>query len=283
MEMSEKSHWVKPQLKDRDKMLRVRFVLLEIESLDDPEDRCYRSQRGRCYLDEKWFRLEKIKKQRKFFINSPPARTHRMRSKAHPTQLMFTTVITEPSPTQTGCVTLMPHYHEEPAKRNSVNRLQGTLINKTPYNIDSANFYECMTIEDGLLEAVNDGVPGHKILQVDNAPGHTGKNNPEDIDEYILENDLDIEPLLFQPPDLNICDLAFFRSLSCRADEIKVNLHTHGLLDAVLESVEAAFDDYDDETLEIIFGHLFRIYDPTLATNGDNSFEEPHANVRSMD
>lgn len=280
MEMSEKSLWVKPLLSERDRMSRLRFILQEVESFNGRGPLRYRSQVGRCYLDEKWFRLEKLRRKRKFFINSPPPTTPRMQSKSNPTQLMFTAVLTQPTETQIGCVTLMPHYHHETAQRNSANRPAGTPIKK-PYNIDAQNFYECMTMEEGLLESIDIQVPGHKILQLDNAPGHTGKNNPQKIEDYIEENDLDIE-LKFQPPnspDLNICDLAFFRSLSCRADAIKRDLNIGGI-DAILESVEAAFDEYDDNTLQIIFGHLFRIYDAVLESNGDNSFPEPHGDVR---
>ena len=52
-------------------------------------------------------------------------------------------------------------------------------------------------------------------------------------------------------------------------------------IDAILQSVDQAFEDYNSDTLDICYGHLYAIYNESLLYNGDNNFPDPHANVRS--
>jgi hypothetical protein len=174
----------------------------------------------------------------------------------------------------------------EVAGRSSQNRPAGTVELKT-YTITADNFYDALTMEEGLLESMVDSMrevypEGVIKLQFDNAPGHTGHNNLARIEQYIVEKNLEIE-LVKQPansPDLNMCDLAFFRSLDCRAEAIKRDLKNAQGIDKIFQSVQVAFEEYDGDTLASCYGHLYAVYNAILAHDGDNNFNNPHAKVR---
>jgi hypothetical protein len=112
-------------------------------------------------LDEKFFILEKLKRLLKRFDDSPPEVFHHIQLKSHPSQVLCTEVIARPRMSETsgeffdGLLTLMPHINWEPAKRNSINRPRGTPVPKS-YTINAENFYECMTMEGGIIEAIED-------------------------------------------------------------------------------------------------------------------------------
>jgi hypothetical protein len=283
MEINFRSSYCKPILTEKNRMERLRFVLNEIDR-SDPGNLRFHSQYDRVYIDEKWFRLEMLKTKRKHFINSPQHHPNRVRSKQDLTQVMFTAAITEPRGDDEGTLTLMPHVEEVAAQRSSINRPRGTIELK-PYNITADAFYECMTMEYGLLESINDSMRafyiGQIVLQMDNASAHTGHENKAKIEEYIDEQNLDIR-LVYQPPhspDLNICDLAFFASLQKKTNKIKKNSHATGI-SGIIDSVTEAFEDYDGNTLRLAYGHLYAIYNKILESQGDNNFSEPHDHVR---
>lgn len=122
-------------------MLRLRFVLQEIDYLNHGYLK-YRYQHDRAYLDEKWFKLNRIKRKQKVFINSPEIEPERMQNKANPTQVMFTAVISQPRDDFDGKLTLVPHVEEVPAQRNSANRPAGT-FDQLPalFHISSKRFW----------------------------------------------------------------------------------------------------------------------------------------------
>jgi hypothetical protein len=88
--------------------------------------------------------------------------------------------------------------------------------------------------------------------------------------------------ILTQPsnsPDLNLCDLTFFRSLDCCVSRMKHNAHS------MVELMHLVVDDnfmmaYEDGKFERGFGHLYAVLRSILATRGSNDFRNPHDNVR---
>ena len=273
----------KPRLTHHNEMQRLKFVLDQIEAPTNQRlPLRFKSQRNRVHIDEKWFHLERLKVRRKLIPGGERYDNETVQSKRHRTQVMFLAAIAQPYGDFDGKVSMMPLVEEAVAQRNSINRPAGTIEFKS-YSVDSANFYEALTMEDGMLNAIAEvmkesGVD-HVIVQMDNAPGHIGKDNPAEIDQWIEENDVNMT-ISFQPPnspDLNICDLTFFVSLQARSDRLKKDKKgVQGLMDAV----EEAFDEYDRDTLERLFGHLYACYNEILKCEGSNQYDQPHAGVR---
>lgn len=145
-----------------------------------------------------------------------------------------------------------------------------------------------MTMEAGLFEAIVDAMEpvldNDEVveIQLDNAPGHTGHNMRERINDYIFENNLPLQ-VLYQPansPDLNICDLAFFNSLQSRYDNIKRDSDVTGF-EGILTNVQEAFNEYNEDALRASYGHLYGVYDEILRCEGDNNYDLPHRDVRN--
>jgi len=239
------------------------------------------------FIDEKWFSFEQIKRKLERFADSPPEPHRHMQSKSHPTQVMHSVAVTRPRQlhvSNEGLVTIMPHIQCEEAQRNSRNRPAGTMV-PTPYTINAENFNEAMTMEDGIIEAIEDAIRPHVgddlqvIIQMDNAPGHTGHNNMERLADHLQERGYNMQFIL-QPsnsPDLNLCDLIFFRSLDAQVNYLKDNCH--GIAE-LMEAVEAGFAAYDHTKLENGFGHLFATFRKILDHQGGNDFLSPHDHVR---
>ena len=80
-----------------------------------------------------------------------------------------------------------------------------------------------------------------------------------------------------QSPDLNLLDLGFFSSLQRSVNNLKAKANT---IDELIDNVKKAYDDYDDKTLDHIWGVLFGVYNAILKDNGDNQYKLPHRGLR---
>jgi hypothetical protein len=168
----------------------------------------------------------------------------------------------------------MPHVEFSLERRNSVNRPAGTLEAKA-YSITADNFLDAMTMDEGMVEAIEDGFREHWKdtfkIQMDNAPGHTGHHNLDRLDDYLDERGFDIEFSMQPPnsPDLNLCDLTLFRSLDSQIAYMKDNAHN---MMQLMEVVTEGFEAYDPRKLESRFGHLFSVFRKILEHRGGNEF-----------
>jgi hypothetical protein len=79
-------------------------------------------------------------------------------------------------------------------------------------------------------------------------------------------------------PDLNILDLGFFHSLKVRAGHLKHRAHN---IDQMIANIKEAYEDYDYDTLNHIWAHLFGVYNCILQVDGDNQYAAPHDGVRT--
>jgi hypothetical protein len=114
---------------------------------------------------------------------------------------------------------------------------------------------------------------------MDNAPGHTGHDNMQRLANFLEEEGYNLQFVL-QPsnsPDLNLCDLTFFRSLDAQVNYLKDNCH--GIVE-LMEAVEAGFEAYDPTKMEHGFGHLFATFRKIFEHRGGNDFRSPHDHVR---
>jgi hypothetical protein len=90
-----------------------------------------------------------------------------MQHKSHPTQVMYyTAAITRPRGVPgtddyfDGLLSLMPHFNYVAAQRYSRNRPAGTIEAK-PYNITADNLYAALTMEEGLIQCIEQEVLPH--------------------------------------------------------------------------------------------------------------------------
>jgi hypothetical protein len=280
MNVKEITNYIKPQLPEEFKFKRLQWVLSFIENTTDGI--MFNDLQQYVYLDEKWFILQKMKRLLKRFDDSPPENFHHIQSKSNPTQIMCTAAVARPRFSEksedyfNGLLCLLSHINWVAAQRNSVNRPRGTLIAQ-PYTINSENINDGMTMEGGLIESIEDmfrpHINGPIIIQIDNAPGHVGHNNINRLGGYIAQNAIEVEIRLQPPnsPDLNLCDLTFFRSLDRAVYWMKDQAQN---IVQLMQVVIGCFEEYDPGTLEHGFGHLFAVFVRYC------EFRDPHDHVR---
>ena len=73
-----------------------------------------------------------------------------------------------------------------------------------------------------------------------------------------------------QSPDVNICDLAFFRALACALRKRRTALFD---LDKLAADSHAAFNDYSSETLEEMWAYKTIIMDRIIESKGGNDYD----------
>ena len=73
-----------------------------------------------------------------------------------------------------------------------------------------------------------------------------------------------------QSPDVNICDLAFFRALACALRKRRTALFD---LDKLAADSHAAFNDYSSETLEETWAYKTIITDSIIESKGGNDYD----------
>ena len=167
-----------------------------------------------------------------------------------------------------------------PAKRRSKNGEAGVPEIK-PIIVTSGAYLEMVTSK--LLPAIRRKMLWLKgdeiIIQHDGAKAHNGNGNFEYLNEAGQDRGFNIR-FVTQPaqsPDLNMNDLAFFHSLNVRAEEIKGEQRS---MEAIVQSVEAAYNAYSTDTLSRIYAMQFAIFREILAHEGGNGLKIPHSGIR---
>lgn len=266
--------YIKPLLSEKHRMERLRFVL----NMIDGTGRSYIDLAHHLHLDEKWFFLQRPCVKRKRFQGQERHDDDNCHHKSHLTKVMFICVIGCPTNDFNGKGAIMPLTEEKIAVKNSKNRPKGTLELKS-YSLDAEAFYECMTMEDGVLDVLTPQFDEPVIIQLDNASPHTGKRNIEDLNEHCIENGLNFT-FVTQPaqsPDLNFCDGSFHNSLQRRSYVLREGCTTEQEL---VENVFEAWDNYDQETITHCVYHMYAVYNAILENEGGNQYDPPHAKVR---
>ena len=135
-----------------------------------------------------------------------------------------------------------------------------------------------------VLPAIHEKYPWHTqntiIIQHDNASSHTRNDDPA-ILQAIAELNLPVE---FKPqppnsPDLNICDLSFFRSL--QSQQVKQTPTRTSV--ELIDSVTQAFDVYAPYKLRYSFLTLQGCMNCIIAHGGNNDYKIPHMGKHRLD
>lgn len=151
-------------------------------------------------------------------------------------------------------------------------------------SLDSEFYHHLFTKEGGVIDTIKEKWPAwldkSVIIQQDGARPHTGRDVVHRIEQYACTGgwSITMKTQPAQSPDLNILDLGFFHSLKVRVGHLK---RTARNMVELIENVQEAYEDYDYDTLNNVWAHLFACYNCILAVNGDNEYTAPHTGVRT--
>ncbi|KAK9750371.1 hypothetical protein RND81_02G191600 [Saponaria officinalis] len=276
-----KSHTnaIKPDLTQDQKHLRLHFTVDKL--VFDRLLRClkFKDMSHVIHIDEKWFYM--TKPSCKYYIGSNESEPYRScKSKRYITKVMFLAAVLRLIYEDNGDVLfdgklgIWPFIYQEPAKRNSKNRVTGTMVTKAIESITKQVTKE--TLINLLIPAIKQKWPASAskeiTIQQDNAKPHlNGKE--KDFIEAATSDGFNIK-LTQQPamsPDLNILDLGFFRVIQSLQDENPAK--------NVEELVKIVQDAYERETVECldnVWLSLQACMVEIMKMKGYNNYKLPH-------
>ncbi|XP_074313615.1 uncharacterized protein LOC141648797 [Silene latifolia] len=173
-----------------------------------------------------------------------------------------------------GKIGIWPFIVEVPAKRNSRNRVAGTMETKC---IESVNK---QVVKDMIIKIFIPAIKAkwpesenkHIIIQQDNARPHI-KNSDPDFKAEANKDEWNIELSCQAPnsPDLNVLDLGFFRAI--RSLQQRTNAYK---LDKLVVEVNNAFEKLEVIKLNYVFITLQACMIEVLKRKGGNDYPLPH-------
>ena len=258
---------------------RLRYCLTMIDPFSPPECPRFIEMYNQVHVDEKWFNLTQTSS--KYYLSSieeDPIRT--TKSKRFITKVMFLAAVSQPcwdtSRNQwwNGKIGIFPFTYQEPAKRNSKNRVKGTMETKA-MNVDK-NAYRKMLIEK-VIPAIVQKLPQslkHRPIwiQQDNATPHISPHD-SDFAQEATKNGFDIR-LKYQPPnspDTNVLDLGFFNAIQSLQYQ-----ESPKTIDELIVAVNNAFENQTRLNLSKIFLTHQQCMIDIMKTKGGNGYKIPH-------
>ena len=272
------SNPLKPKLTDKNELERVQYcvnriipeTIATVTPLFDGFYNC-------IHVDEKWFYM--LEENQRIILlpdEIPPHRT--CQSKRFIGKVMFLCAVARPRFNLEGEVIfdgkigIWPFVEEVAAKRSSANRPRGTLELK-PVDVDRDIYREYLT--DELIPAILTKYPDLErpiFLQQDNARPHIYPD-----DETFLEtaafSGLDIQFMKQPPnsPDLNICDLSFFRAIQALQQS-----ETSNTVPELIANVKQAFNSYSPIQQNKMWITYQQIMLEVMRHDGSNKYQRPH-------
>ncbi|XP_074297024.1 uncharacterized protein LOC141627697 [Silene latifolia] len=232
---------IKPQLNDKNKLDRLLFSLAQLHYDEVCKKVKFNDQSNVIHMDEKWFYL--TKPSRRFYLAKGEKRPYRsIQSKKFIGKVMFMCAVVRPKYGPNGEVLfdgkigIWPFIVEIPAKRNSRNRVAGTMETKC-------------------IESVNK------------------QNSDPDFTAAANQDGWNIE-LSCQPPnspDLNVLDLGFFRAI--QSLQQRTNCYK---LDKLAIEVNKAFANLEVIELKYVFITLQACLLEVMKRKGGNDYPLPH-------
>lgn len=287
MGITEESQYIKPKLTDHHRMLRKLFVLNRIDP-SNPQDLRYYSHENTVSIDEKNFKTDPLRKTIKYLPDHPRHPHNTTQHKSYIPHLTITAGFSQPTEDFDGKCALTCHGDYIPAQRSSARRPAGT-IELHPKTVDGDEFWDSQTkvhpdlAKTGVLDQIvrRKQPDNFTKIQMDNAPPHVGNDMKERLNQFCDDNSImtSYHTQPSQSPDFNICDLALFNSLQKRTDRLKAEGEES--LVVLWEVVQRVFIEYEKETIQVCYGHLYANYNECLAHDGDNRYKNPHEKVRA--
>ena len=275
-----RSLWIKPKLTEDHRMERIRFIL---KLRNGPRSNQFKNQFNTVVVDESWFYLKKDRTIVRLFPGDRMFPSDKIQHKSHIPKIMFLTALARPRPEHNFDGKIGIWRVEEEVicqKSNRYHRQGDAYVHDCTMN---SALYKIFMMK--VFKAVKKKMPWLKqeqiIIQQDGAPAHKGKGNMIFFDVEGQKRGWNIKVITqpAQSPDLNINDLAFFRSLKCRVENLKKDANN---LDILYRAIMRAWNQYDGETLHRIWGIQYACYREILRLKGDNDYKVPHSGVRKL-
>nr|XP_016514427.1 PREDICTED: uncharacterized protein LOC107831196 [Nicotiana tabacum] len=206
---------IKPHLTEENKKARLQFCLSMIESGTLNSNPIFSDMFNYVHIDEKWFFMSK--KSEKFYLlpeEQEPNPYRSCKSKNFITKVMFMVAVVRPRLAKDGTelfsgkIGIFPFVFKEPAKKNSKNRVAGTLEIKPILSVTKDVTRTCLI--EKVLPVIRSKWPLSQsntpiFIQQNNARPHLSVNDLQ-FTEVARQDGFDIR-LCFQPPnspDLNV-------------------------------------------------------------------------------
>ena len=276
---------VKPYLKLANRIDRLKFSVSMVDErtlLDAMPT--FKDMQKIVHTDEKWFDL--TKKKRTYYLSPEEPNPERsLQSKNRIGKVMFLCAVARPRYDADGVLTfdgkigIWPFVKLAPAVKNSKNRDKGTLeVKSVIVNREVMRDYLCNKVIPAIEAIWPDDDEGTVYIQQDNARTHVLPTDPA-FRAAVEKTGMDIK-LMQQPPnspDMNVLDLAYFRSIQSLAlESAPKNLND------LIESVEQAFDSYPVDNLDKVFITLQSVLVEVMNDGGGNAYNTPHMNKDKM-
>lgn len=274
------SNAIKGTLTDLNKRRRVEWCLSQFQEESLQEQPSFKEMYNVIHIDEKWF--YRTKKSLKLYLAGDEEEPERFtQNKNYIERVMFLAAVARPrfdvndNVTFDGKIGIWPFTFQEAAKRDSPNRLAGTIVTKVIPKVTrdvSRDF-----LVNKVIPAIKAKWPpserGRPIfIQQDNARTHVNVDDPVFLAAAQADG-WDIR-LVCQPPnspDLNILDLGFFAALQSLFQKL-----FPGSIDDIIMKVCQAFDQYPAERCNRIFLTLQSCMREVLKDNGGQHYKVPH-------
>ncbi|KAL7578224.1 hypothetical protein ACA910_012647 [Epithemia clementina (nom. ined.)] len=273
---------VKPTLTEENKVARIMYCLEIRHPIDINR---YQDMMNIIHVDEKWFFLTRVKEQ--FYLaDDEDLPTRSVKHKSHITKVQFLCAVARPRFDNTtiswfdGKLGIWPIGDWVPAAMSSANRPRGTLVWKNK-NVNH-EVYRYLLIKK-LIPAILEKWPAAQRtntirIQQDGAKSHI-KENDEEFKIALSESGLNA-CLFTQPansPDLNLCDLGFFRAIQSANDEAMTCEND------LIQAVQRAYQEYPKELLNKTWLTLQSVMNSILEAHGNNNYTIIHMNKNGLE
>lgn len=282
---------MKPFLTDRNKIERLRFCLFMINPYSTISgEYFFNDMMNVIHMDEKWFNITETTAG--FYLLPQEEDPHRTaKSKRFITKVMFVAVVARPRHNSSknswfdGKIGIFPFTYEQAAKRNSKNRIKGTMETKIVQAIGRS---ECRAmLIDKILPAIRDKLPrswpGQTsdtiLLQEDNAKPHTLEGDP-DVALELVKDGFDMRMKRQPPnsPDFNVLDLGFFRAIQSLQHQQEQNG-----IDGLIAATTKSFTELESFKLNNVFLSWQQCMIECMTVKGGNNYKVPHMGKEKLE
>jgi hypothetical protein len=271
---------IKSTLTDENQRRRVQWCLDSFDPTSLPEEPTFSGMYRIVHIDEKFF--YRTRKSQNFYLALDEPEPERVtKNKNYIEKVMFVAAVARPrydvdgTETFDGKIGIWPFTFEEAAKKDSPNRLKGTMVTKVITSVTRDVSREWLV--NKVLPAIKAKWPASEhgqtiYIQQDNARTHIPVDDPV-FCAAAQADGWDIR-LICQPPnspDLNILDLGFFAALQSLFHKL-----FPGSLDEIVLKVFQAYEQYPTERTNRIFLTLQSCMREILNLKGSNHYKVPH-------
>ncbi|XP_074266550.1 uncharacterized protein LOC141589825 [Silene latifolia] len=221
---------LKPMLTDENKYKRMYFALSKLRYDRISNSLRFKEMSFEIHMDEKWFYI--TQDQAKFFLLCEELNPYRAcKSKSFITKVMFMAAVSRPMYDGNGTLVfdgkigIFPFTFKEPAKRNSKNRVAGTLETKSITSITKQVVKDMLISK--ILPAIKSKWPASASknisIQQDNAKPHIKCTDYDFLNAATADGfNISLNQQPPNSPDLNVLDLGFFSQFSLQAVMLEV-------------------------------------------------------------